>query len=144
MARVSGGDLEHRVPDGASDELGHMARSFNQMTRELKVTYQDLRQEQDKLTTIILGAGEGIVVTDRLGTIVLVNPAAERLLGKDAETIIEEGFDQLFGDPATMRRWSSPKVWRGWWPKACAAPTTTTTTSKGSRPPACRFWMPRS
>ena len=84
MARVSGGDLDHKVPAGGEDELGRMANSFNQMTRTLKVTYEGLKREQDKLTTIIFSAGEGIIVTDNDGTIVLVNPAAEKLLGKDA------------------------------------------------------------
>ena len=105
MARVSNGDLNHRVPESGKDELGRMASSFNRMTSELKVTYEGLKREQDKLTTIIFGAGEGIVVTDSDGLIVLVNPAAEKLLGKHAEQIIAQGFEALFDDPATMRRW---------------------------------------
>lgn len=106
MARVSSGDLDHRVPESGKDELGRMATSFNQMTSELKVTYEGLRREQDKLTTIIFGAGEGIIVTDNDGTVVLVNPAAEKLLGKDAAQITEQGFDSLFDDPESMHRWT--------------------------------------
>lgn len=104
MSRVSGGDLDHRVPEGSRDELGRMATSFNQMTSELKVTYQGLKREQDKLTTIIFGAGEGIVVTDHDGNIVLVNPAAEQLLGKDGRQITDQGFRMLFDDPALVER----------------------------------------
>lgn len=105
MARVSDGDLHHQVPIHTRDELGRMATSFNRMTSELRTTYDGLRREQDKLTTIIHGAGEGIVVTDGNGRIVLVNPAAELLLGKSAERIIEEGFDHLLDDPEAMQRW---------------------------------------
>ena len=105
MARVSGGDLDHKVPLDGKDELGRMANSFNQMTSELKTTYVGLRKEQDKLTTIIYGAGEGIVVTDSDDQIVLINPAAELLLGKDATTIKEHGFNQLFDDAETMAKW---------------------------------------
>lgn len=107
MARVSDGDLDHRVPVGGKDELGRMANSFNQMTSELKVTYEGLKREQDKLTTIIFGAGEGIIVTDNDGTIVLVNPAAEKLLGKEAQQIVEQGFNLLFDDADAMKRWTS-------------------------------------
>lgn len=105
MMRVSGGDLNHKVPFKGKDELGRMASSFNQMTSELKTSYEGLRKEQDKLTTIIFGAGEGIVVTDNVGHIVLVNPAAERLLEKDVDQIVREGFDHILDDPRTMAHW---------------------------------------
>ncbi|BAL23258.1 diguanylate cyclase with PAS/PAC sensor [Azoarcus sp. KH32C] len=105
MARVSGGDLDHQVPIQTRDELGRMASSFNHMTSELKTTYDGLRREQDKLTTIIHGAGEGIVVTDNHGDIVLVNPAAERLLEKPASQIVEEGFIHILDNPDEMRTW---------------------------------------
>jgi diguanylate cyclase (GGDEF)-like protein/PAS domain S-box-containing protein len=106
MARVSSGDLNHKVPEGGQDELGRMATSFNRMTSELKVTYEGLKREQDKLTTIIFSAGEGIIVTDNDGVIVLVNPAAEKLLGKNAEQIVEQGFDNVFDDATAMQRWT--------------------------------------
>ncbi|WP_246265144.1 diguanylate cyclase [Aromatoleum diolicum] len=107
MARVSGGDLNHQVPIHSRDELGNMASSFNRMTSELKTTYDGLRREQDKLTTIIHGAGEGIIVTDNTGEIVLVNPAAERLLEKSASQIATDGFRQILDNEEQMREWLS-------------------------------------
>lgn len=105
MVRVSGGDLNHKVPIESDDELGRMAQSFNRMTSELRDTYSGLRREQDKLTTIIHSAGEGIVVTDGAGRVVLVNPAAERLLDKTVDRIVIEGIFNLLDDPSTMRHW---------------------------------------
>jgi len=107
MARVSSGDLDHQVPIHTRDELGNMANSFNRMTSELKTTYDGLRREQDKLTTIIHGAGEGIIVTDNAGEIVLVNPAAERLLEKSASQIAADGFRQILDNEEQMREWLS-------------------------------------
>lgn len=104
MSRVSAGDLDHKVPATSGDELGLMATSFNRMTSELKTTYEGLRKEQDKLATIIHGADEGIVVTDNAGKVVLVNPAAERLLGKSAARIAGDGFNNLFDDPSLIWR----------------------------------------
>ena len=107
MTRVSDGDLDHQVPIHSRDEIGTMANSFNRMTSELRTTYDGLRREQDKLTTIIHGAGEGIVVTDSTGDIVLVNPAAERLLEKPASQLVREGFYALLDDEEQMRLWLS-------------------------------------
>jgi diguanylate cyclase (GGDEF)-like protein/PAS domain S-box-containing protein len=105
MARVSGGDLNHRVPVAGGDELGRMAKSFNTMTSELKNTYSGLKSEQDKLTTIIQSAGEGIVVTDNSGQVVLVNRAAAFLLDKSNDAIISGGLLNLFDDPIRMHVW---------------------------------------
>jgi diguanylate cyclase (GGDEF)-like protein len=102
MERAAGGDLAQKVPVVSQDEIGQMARSFNTMTDELKRSYEGLKLEQDKLTTIIQSAGEGMVVTDRHGEVVLVNPAAERLLGKTVDEIVRGGFLGLLGRPEVM------------------------------------------
>ncbi|MBI4967953.1 MAG: diguanylate cyclase [Rhodospirillales bacterium] len=105
MSVVSTGKLDHEVPVIGQDEVGQMAKSFNSMTQELHKTYVGLEGEQNKLTTIILTAREGIVVTNPAGRVVLVNPAAATLLGKSAERIIADGFDRLIDDPETMAAW---------------------------------------
>lgn len=104
MMRVSGGDLNHLVEIEGQDELGRMAKSFNRMTKELKNTYRGLQHEQDKLTTVIESATEGMVVTDAELQVVLVNPAAVALLGKSAEEIATEDFMQLVDDPNILHR----------------------------------------
>ncbi|CAD5374435.1 Diguanylate cyclase with PAS/PAC sensor [Rubrivivax sp. A210] len=105
MKRASAGELDQKVPVKGQDELAQMAGSFNTMTNELLKTYQGLRLEQDKLTTIILGAREAIIVTDATDQVVLVNPAATRLLGKSQDRIVEEGFLKLFDEPLLMEQW---------------------------------------
>ncbi|MET0028503.1 MAG: diguanylate cyclase [Candidatus Thiodiazotropha sp.] len=104
MHRVAQGDLEQQVPELGEDELGRMARSFNTMTKKLCETYTGLELEQDKLTTIILNAGEGIVVTDRNGDIVLVNHVAETLLGRSSGEIKKFGFPHLVDDPQLIKQ----------------------------------------
>ena len=40
--RVAGGDYELHVPSGATDEIGFLARSFNEMIESLNVSQHDL------------------------------------------------------------------------------------------------------
>ena len=103
MQRVSAGDLDQLVPVIGRDELGRMADSFNRMTSELKQTYQGFQTERNKLETIIMGSNEGMVVTNSAGKIVLINQAAEMLLGKSSAAITEGGLLSLFDDPERMR-----------------------------------------
>lgn len=102
MINVAGGNLHEKVPEVSADELGQMAHCFNQMSGELLKSHTGMQNEKDKLTTIILSAREGIIVTDRAGEVALVNPSAERLLGKHADQIKEEGFQQILDDPDYM------------------------------------------
>jgi diguanylate cyclase (GGDEF)-like protein/PAS domain S-box-containing protein len=98
MVRAADGDLTQTVPVMGRDELSQMAFSFNHMTEQLMQTYTGLRNEQDKLATIILSAQEGIVVTDNEGKVVLMNPSAETLVGKSMKQVVEEGFLDLLDD----------------------------------------------
>lgn len=99
MRRVTEGDLDQAVPVPGDDEIGQMAQSFNLMAARLNEVYQGLRLEQDKLNTVIQSTGEGVVVTDAAGKIVLVNDAAVHLLGKRRERIVSDGFHKLLDKP---------------------------------------------
>ena len=104
MTSVAQGDLNMSVPVLGRDEISSMAKSFNRMSQELKTTHKGLEEERDKLTTLILSAHDGMVVTDRHGSIVLMNPSAVEILRKNADDIVFDGFSHLLGDPETMRR----------------------------------------
>lgn len=103
MKRISDGDLKQKIPDFTSEELQTMAESFNQMSQELQDTYSGLKQEHDKITTLILSTKEGMVVTDKRGRIVLTNPAVETILGKSQDEIIMAGFLHLVDNPEVIR-----------------------------------------
>ena len=75
------------------------------MTDALQKSQIGLENEQNKLATIILSAREVIVATDSDGAIVLVNPSAERLLGKSREQILKDGFLNLLDDPTIIHKW---------------------------------------
>lgn len=103
MEAVSGGDNSLRLNASRRDEIGDMARAFNHMNQNLLETWEQLRDERNKLNTVIHSAATGIVVTDGAMRIVLVNRAAERIIGRDASEIKEHGFLELFDDADWMR-----------------------------------------
>ncbi|MBF0370781.1 MAG: diguanylate cyclase [Magnetococcales bacterium] len=104
MNHMAQGNYDERVPVMGKDEISDMARIFNQMGDQLKRSHAGLHQEKKKLTTILLSAREGIVVTDPKNRVVLANPSAQRLLGKDEKTIFEEGFHNLIDDADFVTR----------------------------------------
>jgi len=102
MSSVSRGEAHEKIPVVGHDEIGRMAQSFNLMTHQLQQTYRGLQEEQDKLSTVIFSAHEGMVVMDASGQIVLTNPAAEELLGKAKDDIIAAGFMGILDNPVLM------------------------------------------
>lgn len=103
MAEVARGDFSQQVPVMGMDELARMATSFNTMTREVLDGYSHLTEEQNKLTTIILSAREAIVVSNAAGEVVIVNPAAERILEKSDRDLMEGGFLSVVDDSKYVR-----------------------------------------
>lgn len=98
MTSASKGNLKDKVPVIGRDELSRMATSFNKMSSQLELTYEGLKEEQNKLTTIIHAVQEGIIVTDKRGMIVLINPAAQELLQKNEVEISLDGFANILDD----------------------------------------------
>jgi diguanylate cyclase (GGDEF)-like protein/PAS domain S-box-containing protein len=103
MANATRGDLATDVTASSANEVGQMERSFQQMTTDLSQLYKSFQDEQNKLTTVILCANEGIIVTNPDGKVVLVNPAAVTILGKSVEQITRDGLMQLFDRPDWMQ-----------------------------------------
>jgi diguanylate cyclase (GGDEF)-like protein/PAS domain S-box-containing protein len=102
IEQVAQGNFAQQVEAQTMDELSRMSLAFNHMSTELDRIHSGLQSERDKLTTIIVAAQEGIVVTDRTGKVALINPAAERLLEKSSEQIAGEGFLNLLDDSDYM------------------------------------------
>lgn len=86
--RVGEGDLDARVnPQGAGDEIGALARSFNRMTAQLKAQQQALKsattqseQRSRFIEAVLSGVSAGVLSIDSAGVIRLANARAEALL----------------------------------------------------------------
>lgn len=107
MNEAARGDFHRRIPVSGRDELTDMAMGFNRMSEELYLLHLGFKNEQNKLTTIILSAREGIVVTDALGNVVMINPAAERILEKTQEELETHGFLSVVDDPTYVETFIS-------------------------------------
>ena len=89
--RVEGGDLTARVPDPRSrDEVGTLAKAFNQMTGRLQQQNSDLTSANTALENrralieaVMAGVSAGVLATAPDGTIRIANASAARLLGTD-------------------------------------------------------------
>ncbi|HSX33752.1 MAG TPA: ATP-binding protein [Candidatus Saccharimonadales bacterium] len=84
---VMEGDFSHGVTVTSSDEIGTLAVAFNKMIAELATSYESLRSKVKELRNgkakdeaILESLGEGVIVADSHGRILLINSAAVELM----------------------------------------------------------------
>ncbi|NVO00182.1 MAG: HAMP domain-containing protein [Geobacteraceae bacterium] len=95
------GNFNRRLPTGWHDELGDLAVIMNEMAEKLDDQLSRLTSERNRLDAILSGMGEGLMVTDKSGTITLVNPAFCRLF-KVYEGIIDNPISNISRHPALL------------------------------------------
>jgi two-component system, OmpR family, phosphate regulon sensor histidine kinase PhoR len=79
--RISAGDLTARAEVHSRDEIGQLGDSFNAMAEELRQKLTAVSEERNKIEAIISSMSDAVVAVDTHGTILLLNRAAEDLLG---------------------------------------------------------------
>ena len=77
---IAAGDLSRRTGLELNDEIGVLAKTFDQMTAELQLLIKIQEEEASKLNAILSSIADGVVVLDQTGDIILKNPAAEEIL----------------------------------------------------------------
>ena len=87
-ARICNGDSAEGIPQLKQNDVGDLARSINDMVARIEGRLAELAAERNRLYTILSGMGEGVLVTDAMGVITMVNPAFLTLFS------IQEGVER--------------------------------------------------
>lgn len=95
------GNFNVTVELRAQDEIGSLARAFNDMAVANSLLFRTLREEKEKLETVFNETREGLVWTDPTGRILLINTAAKQLLGfkPDEHHDLEQAFAGFAAKP---------------------------------------------
>jgi len=79
--KVSKGDLRAKIDYPSMDEFGELAKAFNLMTAELKSKTDRLKQETERLDTIINGSGAGYAIINGEYQVMWMNERLKEWLG---------------------------------------------------------------
>lgn len=72
---IAGGDLQRRVPADGSDTISWLAQEFNTMADSMTGLLTDVRDQRERLETVINSIDDGIVVLDAKRTVLAANDA---------------------------------------------------------------------
>jgi two-component system phosphate regulon sensor histidine kinase PhoR len=79
--KYSEGDFSRRVIYISGDELGQLANTLNRMAQDIEDKMRQIGTQNQRLTAIFNSMVEGVIVVDRSGHIVSINPAIEKAFG---------------------------------------------------------------
>jgi two-component system phosphate regulon sensor histidine kinase PhoR len=78
--KMADGELGQKIKLGTRDEVGELARAFNEMSQNLQKMMNTVSTEKTRLATILASMTDGAIMTDNKGIILLANQAAGALL----------------------------------------------------------------
>jgi PAS domain S-box-containing protein len=85
---ISEGDLERRVPTEGSDTLAWLEKEFNAMADSVSGLVGEVRQQRERLETVINSIDDGIVVLDAERKIIAANDAFLQRASNSREQVV--------------------------------------------------------
>ncbi|MDO8715237.1 MAG: ATP-binding protein [Dehalococcoidales bacterium] len=95
---IAAGKLDQQIPIKSNDEIGRLGRAFNEMSSTIKNNMGAISREKGRLTAIMSGLTDGVVMTDTEGKIVLANPAGEKLFNFQEKEAINRRLIEVVRD----------------------------------------------
>jgi PAS domain S-box-containing protein len=86
--QIAAGDLDRRVPAEGSDTLAWLAREFNTMADSVTGLVGEVRNERERLETVINSIDDGIVVLDPKRSIIAANDAFLQRAERSREQVL--------------------------------------------------------
>ena len=92
---ASGEDIEIKELEAGKNktEVDELVNAFYMMTKELKENLNEVSRQKNQIETILLHMTDGIIAFNMDGKIILINPAATRILRLIPE---DENFEKIF------------------------------------------------
>ena len=80
------GNYSEKLRIKGDSELLELANSLNDLSDVFRLTHENLIQEKNRLSSVRSYMSDGVIATNRLGQITMINSTAQRLLNLDRET----------------------------------------------------------
>ncbi|CAN5198776.1 hypothetical protein BH09PAT2_BH09PAT2_03160 [soil metagenome] len=107
---ITAGQFNQQITIKSGDEIEDLANSFNSMSYKLKESFDKLdstnkelylqketvASERNKLSLILSGISDGVIVTDRQRNIILFNMAAGKITGCTASMVMGKPLSEVF------------------------------------------------
>ena len=109
--RVAEGELSFTIDPVADDEIGSLVESFNKMTRDLRISREQLElsalmlqqqnveieEKRQYMEVVLKNVSAGVITLDAKGNVTTINKSAEKMLDLSADDILNQSHEKLLG-----------------------------------------------
>ena len=96
--KMAQGELDQEIQIKSQDEVGELARAFNQMAARLKETVALITNERDRMATILSNIDDAIFMVDGDSRITAMNQAAEKIFQTQMNKAMGHTFIEVVRD----------------------------------------------
>ena len=90
--RFSEGNFSRRIIQSPKDEIGELADTLNKMAQDIEDKIKEIQTQNQKLTAIFNSMIEGVIVIDKNGHIISINPTIEKIFGVSKKDVEAKAF----------------------------------------------------
>lgn len=109
IRRMTLGDFNARILVTSSDELGNLARAINHLTSNITVQISNLTDKNNYLVMVLDNMADGVLITDNFGNVILINPAAEKLLSRKESRTLGRPLASVIRHHRLIELWQSSR-----------------------------------
>lgn len=99
---ISRGDYDRAIDASANDEIGVLARSFQQMREDLRQRIAGIERMRKDLQTMLETIPEGVIAIDEQQWILFANPSVVRLLGLGRANLVGQRLWEVLRHPRLL------------------------------------------
>lgn len=93
--RIARGQFDPPIKVPGGSELGELATAFNTMARRLEQSLSELSEQRAYLQAVVGSMAEGVIAVDSSSQLILVNPAAQQMLGLIPEEVLGRQLEDV-------------------------------------------------
>ncbi|MDX1415084.1 MAG: ATP-binding protein [Candidatus Promineifilaceae bacterium] len=109
IQRMTSGDYKTHILATSRDEIGDVVRALNQLTDKINEDVGELTDSNKYLVMVLENMADGVLITDPLGNVILINPAAEKLLKKTTDEAIGRPLAEVVRHYKLIELWQTSR-----------------------------------
>ncbi len=90
--KFSQGDFNHRILLDSKDEIGELAATLNKMAQDIEDKIREVQKQNQHLSAILNSMIEGVIVVDKSGCVISINPAVEEIFSVSGKEVKGRDF----------------------------------------------------
>lgn len=94
---IADGDYSSQVKIYSNDELGQLGKAFNTLSVRIERSQEESDSERRRLDSVLSHMSDGVLATDRHGSVSVVNQMALNLLDTEDDKVIGKPINEVLG-----------------------------------------------